>query len=262
MKPKDRIIFPLDGMDLSGAVGWMAKLYGKIGMAKLGLELFVREGSNVVQHANHYSLTPVMLDLKLNDIPNTMEGATKAAVDMGVKLLTVHASAGREALERCVRATEGSETKIVAVTVLTSLDDVDAARIFQGRGVWYHPGNAGERHAARIFASGSAANVVERFVVEATEAGVTHFVCSPREVALIDCMLEDVCIITPGIRPPRGAEDDQKRVSTPRRAIADGATYLVVGRPIRTAKDPLKVIDDLCSEIALGCEDYQHDSEA
>ena len=238
-----RIIFPLDGMNAEQAETWMYKLRDHIGFVKIGLELFTREGPEVVKLAQQANM-PVMLDLKLHDIPNTMVGAVRAAVGMGVKLITVHASAGDKALKACVEATEGTDANIVAVTLLTSLDSWDAARIFEGLGVWRKPPQSPDSAPARI---------VERLVVEATQAGVDYFVCSPQEASGIKQMRLKSVVITPGIRMGQG-HDDQKRVGTPEGAIGAGADYLVIGRPIRESSDPLATIDEIRAGIEIGWE--------
>ena len=240
MKNSDRIIFPLDGMTMVEAFPWLTALEGKIGYAKVGLELFFGDGAyggwGTVEGTQVHGHR-VMLDLKLHDIPATMEGATKRAVAMEVDLLTVHASAGREAMARCVKATNGSKTKIVAVTVLTSLSENFMQRVWQ---------------PARAKAN-MIPNVVERLTEEAIEAGVDHFVCSPHEAGLIRAICDEAdTIITPGIRLKDDDHDDQKRVDTPESAIANGADLLVVGRAIRNSKDPEATIKIICDEIEKG----------
>lgn len=238
METEDRIIFPLDNMSLKTANDWMTRLNGRIGYVKVGLEMFLRSNWAVVEAA-HILGHKVMLDLKLHDIPATMEKATFQAVDKGVELLTVHASAGRDAMAKCVEATKGSATNIVAVTVLTSLNEEFIQRVFQPAryGIGYVP------------------NVVERLVIESTDAAVDWFVCSPKEAALIHAIRDTYesggrpIVITPGIRLAGGDEHDQKRVDTPSSAVKAGADHLVIGRPIREAEDPDATIATICADI-------------
>jgi len=239
MQPMDRIIFPLDGMTPAKAEEWMERLSGNVGYLKVGLEMFTRWGPRAVDVAQSHGHC-VMLDLKLHDIPATMVGATSRAVELDVELLTVHASAGREALRRCVAATEDTNTSIVAVTVLTSLDDEYIQRVFQPRD--------NSKHLDK-FVSYDVLNIVESLAKEAIDAGVDYFVCSPNEASLIRILSRDATIITPGIRLAGDKAHDQKRVNTPRVAIKNGADLLVIGRTIRESLDPIATIDDICSEI-------------
>ena len=204
------IIFPLDNMVFSAAQGWYEKLYGRVGLFKVGLELFVMVGPKIfsIIEPSH-----CMLDLKFHDIPNTMEGATKRAVELGVRFLTVHASSGTDAMKRCVEAAKDSKTDIVAVTILTSL----------------------KFNNDRFY----------NYIEDAREAGVTHFVCSPSEFELGCIKRIGGIAITPGVSLSGEQRDDQKRVCTPQEAKKNGADYLVIGRPIRNAKDPIEVVDSI-----------------
>ena len=191
-----------------------------IGMLKVGLELFVNEGPKVVGLGREVGL-PVFLDLKLHDIPETVERAVAQAAGLGARLVTVHASGGRAMLKRAVTraAAEGGHLAICAVTVLTSLDDSDLGDI----------GMIGPTKAAAV-----------RLAQVAFGEGVRWFVCSPAEVSSLRAALgKDAILVTPGVRPANAAHGDQKRVATPEQAIADGADWVVVGRPIRDAADPL-----------------------
>jgi len=191
-----------------------------IGMIKVGLELFVHEGPAVVALGKEVGL-PVFLDLKLHDIPETVERAVAQASHLGARLVTVHASGGRAMLKRAVAraASEGGDLAICAVTVLTSLDDGDLRDIGM---------------------NGAASEAALRLARMAFDEGVRWFVCSPAEVrALRDALGKDAILVTPGVRPANAALGDQKRVATPEQAVADGASWVVVGRPIRDAADPL-----------------------
>lgn len=215
------IAFALDYPTAREAREGAARVASAIGMIKVGLELFVAEGPAVVSLGRELSL-PVFLDLKLHDIPETVERAVGRATTLGARLVTVHASGGRTMLRRAVRRAEGDggSLAICAVTILTSLDDADLDDL----------GLAGP--------SGSAAVRLGKL---AWEEGVRWFVCSPAEVrAMREALGPEAVLVTPGVRPAGGAGgDDQKRVATPEQAITDGASWVVVGRPIRDAADPL-----------------------
>ncbi len=229
------LAFALDVADLGAARDAVLAVGDAVDMLKVGLELFVEAGPAAV-HLGESVGKPVFLDLKLHDIPETVERAVARASALGAKLLTVHASGGRAMLERAVARAEkeGAGLTIVAVTVLTSLDDEDLAQT----GV----------------PSAVEAQVV-RLAKLAWSAGVRGFVSSPREVARVRAELgPEAILVTPGIRPSQAndarAPDDQKRVATARQAILDGASWLVVGRPIRDAADPRAAARALRAEIA------------
>lgn len=212
-----RIIFALDFANVDEARAAATEVAPAIGMVKVGLELFVHAGPPVVALGGELSL-PVFLDLKLHDIPETVERAVARASELGASVLTVHASGGRTMLRRAV---ERASTKlaICAVTVLTSMDDRDLGDI----------GLAGPSSDAAL-----------RLARMAFDEGVRWFVCSPAEVATLRRELgPDATLVTPGIRPASSASGDQKRIATPEQAVADGADWLVVGRPIRDASDRL-----------------------
>jgi orotidine-5'-phosphate decarboxylase len=184
-----------------------------IGMVKVGLELFTQAGPEA---AKIDVGLPVFLDLKLHDIPETVERAVARVADLGVRYLTVHAQGGPAMLERAV-ARAGARLSIVAVTVLTSFDDADLAAI----------GIKSDIPTQAV-----------RLARMAWPLGVRAFVCSPREVKAMRAALgPEATLITPGVRASSGG-DDQKRVATAAQAIKDGADWLVVGRPIRDAADP------------------------
>jgi orotidine-5'-phosphate decarboxylase len=217
------ICYALDHASLDEARRAAAEVRGEVGMLKVGLELFVHEGPAAMAVGTENGL-PVFLDLKLHDIPETVERAVARASALGAKVLTVHASGGPSMLGRAVQraAKEGAGLSIAAVTVLTSLDASDLA----ATGV-----------------AGDVAAQAERLARMAFEAGIRAFVCSPHEVAAMRAALgPGATLITPGVRDGgaagAGGADDQKRVATAGRAVADGADWLVVGRPIRDAKDP------------------------
>jgi len=214
----NRVIFPLDEMILSEARKWVSELYSTVAYFKVGLELYTAEGPKSIRVVGP---DKCMLDLKYHDIPNTMEKACFRAVMQGVRFITVHADAGIEAMKRCVQATSGKDTDIVAVTILTS------------------------RPFDRL--------KFESLVNNAYEAGVKHFVCSPNEsnsiVHLGKCYAVYPIIITPGISLTGEKRDDQVRVNTPVVAVRNGANYIVVGRPIRDASDPRAIIASINSSL-------------
>ncbi len=224
------IVFALDFTSVDEAERAAARVKSAVGMLKVGLELFVAEGPRAVKIGAACGL-PVFLDLKLHDIPETVERAVAQAAALGVRVLTVHASGGPAMLGRAVKraASEKSdkgEVAIAAVTVLTSLDGRDLEKMGTGKGT-----------------ADDVASHAKRLAKMAWDEGVRTFVCSAHEVASMRAELgKGATLITPGIRPAtEGGGDDQKRVATPAKAAADGADWLVVGRPIRDAADPLAV---------------------
>jgi len=231
-RPASPIVFALDFASLDEARAAAVRVAPAVGMLKVGLELFVEAGPAALA-VGREAARPVFLDLKLHDIPETVERAVARAAHLGARVLTVHASGGRAMLKRAVERAkkEGDTLAICAVTILTSLDerDLDDIGITVTRRLAPHrPGDAG----VTALAASSLARM-------AYEEGVRWFVCSPEEASTLRAALgPDAVLVTPGIRPATST-DDQKRVATPERAIENGATWLVVGRPIRDAVDPL-----------------------
>jgi orotidine-5'-phosphate decarboxylase len=226
-----RIAYALDFASAAEAREAAVRVAPAIGMIKVGLELFVHEGPSIVALGREVNL-PVFLDLKLHDIPETVERAVAQASKLGARLVTVHASGGRTMLKRAVAraASEGGDLAICAVTVLTSLDESDLGDI----------GMAGPPSEAAV-----------RLARVAFDEGVRWFVCSPAEVrSLRGALGKDAVLVTPGVRPANAALGDQKRVATPEQAIADGADWVVVGRPIRDAADPLAAAQAIAASIA------------
>jgi orotidine-5'-phosphate decarboxylase len=225
----NRLIAAIDAPQRAEAEGLVAKLGGVPSWIKLGLELFCAEGPSVVTHfvAREHA---VMLDLKLHDIPETVARATARVAALGAGLLTVHAAGGKKMLEGAVKAArDGGSTKILAITVLTSLDEQDLAE---------------------IGAHGPIAELVKRRASLAIAAGCDGVVASPHEVAAIRAIAPPgFLVVTPGVRPAGAAVGDQKRVMTPKEARAAGADLVVVGRPLRDATDPAAaaraVVDEL-----------------
>jgi orotidine-5'-phosphate decarboxylase len=227
------LAFAVDLPDLGAAREAVGAIGDAVDMLKVGLELFVEAGPDAVR-LGELTDRPVFLDLKLHDIPETVDRAVARACALGARLLTVHASGGGAMLERAAsRATrEGTGLSIVAVTVLTSLDDVDLSGMGVDGGVEPH---------------------VLRLARLAWSAGVRAFVSSPREVVRLRGELgPSALLVTPGIRPSVAASpgEDQKRVATASQAVRDGADWLVVGRPIRDARDRRAAAEAIRVEIA------------
>jgi len=205
----------LDTPDLARALDLAKRVRRHVGGVKLGLEFFSANGQAGVREIAALGL-PVFLDLKLHDIPNTVAKAVHALHALEPAILTVHAAGGRAMMEDA-KAAAPKDTKVVAVTVLTSLDGADLASI----------GLAPDPHAQ-----------VERLTRLAREAGLDGIVCSGNEVGAARKLWPGGFFVVPGVRPADGALADQKRVMTPRQALDNGASILVVGRPITQARDP------------------------
>lgn len=210
------IAVALDAPDLETAARWAHLVTPHVSTVKVGLELYLRYGPDVIASVRGASGVQVFLDLKLHDIPNTVAGATRAVARLKPAILTVHAAGGPAMIRAAVEA--APETKIAAVTVLTSL-------------------TAGDLEAVGL--RGPATDAARRLAVLAVEAGAQALVCSPHEVAAVRAEVgPDVTLITPGVRPAGAATQDQARVATPEQALANGADLLVIGRPITGAADP------------------------
>jgi orotidine-5'-phosphate decarboxylase len=217
--PAERLIVALDFPDARAALALVDQLEGAARWFKIGLELYIAEGNSLVAELQRRGFS-IFLDLKLHDIPNTVAGAVRSATRLGVDMLTIHAAGGPVMLAAAAEAAAESEAAptLLAVTVLTSMDGAQLA----ATGV-----------------SGSATQQVERLATMAWACGVQGFVCSPVEVAGLRSSLgREPLLVIPGIRPEGAAMGDQRRVATPGAAIAAGASYLVVGRPITRATDP------------------------
>lgn len=231
---KNPVITALDVSDREAMRALIKKLSTFGGIFKLGLEMFVGFGPDIVREVIDGG-GKVMLDLKLHDIPNTVKKAAKNAGLLGAELLTVHASGGSAMLKAAVEGVResGSKTKVLAVTVLTSIDE--------------------ETLSKELGVGKSVLEQVKSLALLAKESGVDGVVCSPKEIkAIRECCGPDFLIVTPGIRPKWAAVNDQKRIKTPSEAIADGANYIVVGRPITEAGDPADAMQKILSEIENG----------
>jgi orotidine-5'-phosphate decarboxylase len=231
---ESRVVFALDFPGLEGARAAVHTVRDAVGMVKVGLELFVQAGPPAVALGAEVG-RPVFLDLKLHDIPETVERAVARASALGARVLTVHASGGPAMLRRAVARAhaEGDRTEIAAITVLTSFDASDLAAIGVG---------------------GTVASQVVRLARMAWSEGVRTFVSSPHEAsALRDALGPEATLITPGVRPSSTAGgDDQKRTMTARDAVASGADWVVVGRPIRDAADPAAAARAIADEVRGG----------
>ncbi len=209
------IFVALDTTDLEQARTLGRSLKGRIGGIKLGLEFFIANGPVGVDAVASLDL-PIFLDLKLHDIPNTVAKAVAAIAPLRPAILTVHA-AGGHAMLAAARAAAPEDMKVVAVTMLTSLDESDLS-------------------ATGI--TGDSSSQVARLALLARDAGVDGIVCSGDEVATIRAQWPESFLVVPGIRPANAAQGDQKRVVTPRAARDAGASVIVIGRPITQASDP------------------------
>jgi len=224
---RKRLILALDVPSLAAGEALLDRLEGRVGLVKVGLELYTACGPAAVEAVKRRGLD-VFLDLKLHDIPATVAGAVRSARGLGVAMLTVHTAGGAEMLRRAA-GEAGDTIRILGVTLLTSLgpEDLPAVSI-----------------------AGTPGEVVERRAALAAKAGCGGVVCSPKEVRIVRAAVgPKVAIVTPGIRPAGADTGDQKRAATPSSAIADGADYLVVGRPIHGDSDPAAAADSIVEEI-------------
>ena len=227
----DRIIVPLDVPTLEAAIALVEQL-PQVSFWKVGLELFVSTGPEILQILKEQDKR-IFLDLKFHDIPNTVMSACRSASQYGVDLVTIHATAGRSALKLAVEAMHQSHspTKLVAITLLTSLISRDLA--FDLKVPLELP------------------DYVLQMALLAQESGIHGAVCSPQEVnQLREICDPDFLLICPGVRPSWSITGDQRRVMTPAEAIAAGADYLVIGRPITAAPSPQDAWEKICQEIA------------
>lgn len=220
------IFVALDTPDLERAVELAEAVRGDAGGVKLGLEFFSAHGPSGIRRIGELGL-PVFLDLKLHDIPNTVAKAVEALAPLKPAVLTVHAAGGRLMLA-AAKAAAPPDTKIVAVTVLTSLDQSDLAEAGIG---------------------GTTQDQVRRLAKLAQDAGVDGIVCSGAELAAAREAWPSGFFVVPGVRPAGAGLDDQKRVVTPRQALNDGASILVIGRPITGATDPARAIRDIAATL-------------
>ena len=234
MTTRDKLIVALDLPSASAATQMAERLQGHVGLFKVGSELFTAEGPVPVR----YLITTghkVFLDLKFHDIPNTVRAAAREAAELGVSLVNVHASGGRKMMEaalegaRSAGAAQQVGPKVLAVTILTSLE---------------------AQELAELGISGMPMEAVVRLACLAQSAGLDGVVASAREIAAIRRACgPNFLIVTPGIRPTSSATNDQARIATPASAMAAGADYLVVGRPVTGAPDPVAAADAIVAEM-------------
>jgi len=233
-KAKDYIIFPLDVSSVKTAKQYVETLSESVGMFKIGLELFIRSGPDIINFIKTSGATGVFLDLKLHDIPETVSRAMQNIADLGVAFATVHCGETSRMLEAAVKGGK-DKVGVLGVTVLTSVLNEDLK-------------SAGFR---KIYYDDLTSLVIKRAAM-AKQAGCKGIVCSALEVKMIkETFGQDFIAVTPGIRPgwDAGGKNDQRRVTTPARAVENGSDYLVIGRPIRDAKDPKDAAFRIAEEI-------------
>ncbi len=224
-----KVIVALDYADATSALKLVNQLDPTLCRLKIGKELFTAVGPQFIETLTRANFG-VFLDLKFHDIPNTVAKACTAASNLGVWMLNVHASGGLEMMQAARQAVNNSDTKplLIAVTVLTSMNQAAFSQI----GV-----------------KGTLKNHVVRLARLTSEAGLDGVVCSAGETPILRSTFgQDFCLVTPGIRPESASLDDQKRVATPRAALIMGSSYLVIGRPITQADNPLKALEAINAE--------------
>jgi orotidine-5'-phosphate decarboxylase len=235
VQARSKIIFALDVDTFDAAKHWVSLLTGRVGMFKVGKQLFTAYGPDIVRMIENFG-AGVFLDLKYHDIPNTVAMASLEAARLGVKLFNVHALGGYEMMARTVETVhkefpDSERSKVLAVTILTSSTQETLREVGIERPV---------------------EEMVVRLAALAKKAGIDGVVASPREVPLIrEACGSDFLIVTPGVRPSFASTDDQKRVMTPAEAVSAGSDYLVIGRPISAASDPLGAVETIVDEIAV-----------
>lgn len=235
MDPKDRILVGIDTPDLQRAEKIVRSVAGRVGGVKIGKEFFTAQGPDKVRQI--VGDQKLFLDLKFHDIPNTVAGALRSSLGMKPAIVNVHASGGRAMMKAAAQAAQEEADKlgvakplVIGVTVLTSLDDEDLASVSQ---------------------QGPAAAQVERLAALAQSCGLDGVVCSPHEIAALRRLCgPDFKLIVPGIRPTWAPVGDQKRIMTPAEAVAEGADYIVIGRPINAASDPAEAADRIAEELS------------
>lgn len=223
-----RIIVALDFPDMKQALAFTALLHPALCRVKVGKELFTAAGPQVVEKLTDKGFE-VFLDLKFHDIPSTVANACKAATGLGVWMINVHALGGRRMLSAAREAVPVGTTRLIAVTLLTSLERSDLNE---------------------IGLNGEPQEVVQRLASLAADCGLDGVVSSALEAPrLRQVMGKNFCLVTPGIRPVDASMDEQKRTATPRQAIENGSDYLVIGRPVTQARDPVSMLQRLNDEI-------------
>lgn len=231
MNQSNPIIVALDVPSATEAVAWVRRLHSRAGLFKVGMQLFYREGPEIVRRIQDEG-GQVFLDLKLHDIPNTVARACESLLPLEAALLTVHTSGGLAMLEAAQQTVSGSPTRLLGVTALTSLDEASLQTVY--------PGTAQTPSQWAVHLAGLA-----------QQAGLYGVVCSARENRDIRHKTGDtLCLVNPGIRPAGDKLHDQKRAVTPGEAMQAGASLLVIGRPILEAPSPEEAIERILQEIA------------
>lgn len=233
-EPKDYIIFPLDLPDYDQAMYYVDLLKEHIGLFKVGLELFISQGPHILKSIREAGGAGIFLDLKLHDIPATVQRAFMAASVHGPEFVTIHCDEGGDTLRNVAENNPGG-TRILAITVLTSLNQDNLSQL-----------GYREEYTSDL------SRLVLLKARMAKEAGCHGIVCSGHEVAMVKKELgNDLVAVTPGIRPEWSlvGQDDQKRIVTPKIAVKRGADYIVIGRPIRDAQDPADAAKRVADEI-------------
>lgn len=224
---KAPIAVALDAPNLLITQEWAKAVGPYVQVVKVGLEVFLRDGHASVKAAREASGCDVFLDLKLHDIPATVNGAAESVSILNPKYLTVHASGGADMIKAAVDAVP--DTLITAVTILTSLN---------------------QEQLTQMGWTGSAQDIVKRLAAMSVAAGARAIVCSPQEVASVRSEVGKAAVlITPGVRPAGSAAGDQKRIATPEQALADGADLLVIGRPITGSSDVAKAAQQIAVSL-------------
>jgi len=237
--PQNYIIFPLDVPTIKEAGRYIELLSESVGIFKVGLELFIQAGPVIIRMIKSSGNAEIFLDLKLHDIPITVERAMGRVADLGVKFATVHCGESSRMLEAAVAGGTGG-VSILGVTVLTSTSSEEIAA-------------AGYKEEFTL----DMAALVRKRAQMAKAAGCAGVVCSGQEVKMIkNTFGKDFCAVTPGIRPAwQVGDDDQRRIVTPADAVKNGSDYLVIGRPIRDASDPVAAAKRVADEIGFALAD-------
>ncbi len=237
ISPQEKLIFPLDFPEKEEALAWVHRLSPYVGVFKIGLELFTKEGPQLIEEIKKITSAKIFLDLKLCDIPNTVAGAVRSISSLGVDFLTLHILSGRKALETAIQSAQGG-LKLFGVTILTSLDRGDLLEL----------GFSGEL-------AGEIEDLVLKLTRLAYSIGMDGVVASAKELALLKEHFPNFLVIVPGIRKEKGLDDDQQRTATPYQAILKGADYLVIGRPIRLAENPEREVEKILEEIEMALKE-------
>lgn len=237
MQAKERIILALDVDTAEEALGLVGKLSQHVGVFKIGMQLYNGTGPEVIERVHDLG-GKVFLDLKLHDIPNTVASAAKVLTRLNTFMFNVHAAGGREMMSQAAQASQAQADRLgvtapllLAVTVLTSISQKELAE--------------------DMFITGlSVEQLVVKWALMAQESGLAGVVCSPQEISPIrQACGPDFKIVTPGIRPLWSAANDQKRITTPRQALDQGADFMVIGRPIVQADDPVAAAQRIIAEL-------------